>query len=135
MIDTEDDTDFFRALKLLVLNLGGSLNNVVGCFGLWLLFFIKINFVLSVAEFTFPDLLFISFGVFGFLNFTVYIEKSLALFTSNWVTCGNLSFISKCFKLNFKDIGVNFLSILPSLLVLLFRFDDLSKVLGLFLII
>ena len=135
MINTENDADILWANKFLVLNLSGSLYNVVGCFIFWFFFLIKINLVFCVTEFTFPDLLFVSFSVLSFLSFTVFIENSLTLLTNNRITSCNLCFICKCIKLNLENICINLLSILSSNFILFLICESTSKILSLFLIV
>lgn len=135
MINTENDADILRTFKFLVLNLSGSLYNVVGCFIFWFFFLVKINLVFSVTEFTFPDLLFVSFSVLSFLSFTVFIENSLTLLTNNRITSCNLCFICKCIKLNLENICINLLSILSSNFILFLICESTSKILSLFLIV
>ena len=94
MIDAEDDTDLFGTFEFFVLDLSSCLEYVVGGFSFGFFFFVKINFVVGITEFAFPDALFVSFSSLGFFSFTVAVEYSLAFLADYWITSSNLCFVS-----------------------------------------
>jgi hypothetical protein len=111
LINAEYHTVFFATLTLLILHLLCCFNDIIHGLCGWLLFFFDFNDIFGIAEFTFPNLLFISFWTFTFLDFTAVVKAGLAVLANDRVSGGKLSLVSQCRKFDFKDIRIDFLSV------------------------
>jgi len=117
LIHDENNRNIFFAHSFFILNLSGSLKDVIDSFLLGLLLVLDADLVNVVAEFTLPYLLFLivillaNYPAFSFdiFNNTINIENGITINTSDRVSCGYLSVVFQGFEFDLEDIGVNLL--------------------------
>lgn len=108
-INTENNGDVLIAAKFFILNLGGSLNQIVHFIVFWDLFIINEYLVLLVTELTLPHSAVLSHYWF---QHAMDIQHCIAFLAQYGIACGHHASVLQTTQRNLKDICISFDNIL-----------------------